>query len=91
MGKKSEALDRISSIQNEVANSAKEMSESLSEVSPSLGAIVMTASAAITTGMECCRQVIYGKYDDDDLTDRQIADAMLSAVMITSVIASLGA
>lgn len=91
MGKKSEALDRISSIQNEVANSAKDMSETLSEVSTSLGASVLSASAAISTGMECCRQVINGRYDEENLTDRQIADAMLSAVMITSVITSLGA
>lgn len=85
MGKKSEALDRINRIQNEVANSAKEMIEKLGDDS-----VILGASAAITTGMECCKHVITGRYDEESLTDRQIADSMLSAVLITSIIAMLG-
>jgi hypothetical protein len=84
MGKKRDALDKINSIQNEVVNSAKEMSETAGN-----DVIVTNAAAAVSTGIEVCKRVINGEYDNSDLTDRQIADAMLSTVMVVYAFSSL--
>ena len=84
MGKKREALDKINGIQNEVVNSAKEMGETVGNA-----VIVTNVAAAVSTGMEVCKRVINGEYDNSDLTDRQIADAMLSTVMVVYAFSSL--
>ena len=84
MGKKRDVLDKINGIQNEVVNSAKEMGETVGNA-----VIVTNAAAAVGTGIEVCKRVINGEYDNSDLTDRQIADAALSSVLVVYAFSSL--